>query len=85
VAELADALDSGAKTTRLANPVPSTQPAENAGFVFGARWRTLAGFCGEWARNGHGAAGVNPSVETIRDWHTCRSRPRDLTDGQGKC
>jgi hypothetical protein len=44
MAELADALDSGAKTTGLANSLPSTQPAEKAGFVFGVRWSTLAGF-----------------------------------------
>jgi hypothetical protein len=44
VAELADALDSGAKTARLANIVPSTQPAENAGFFIVGRWHLLAVF-----------------------------------------
>ena len=63
MAELADALDSGAKTARLANPVPSTEPAENAGFVFGARWRTLAGFCGEWANIGQRQAGAGSEIK----------------------
>jgi hypothetical protein len=44
VAELADALDSGAKSAIPASPLPTIQPSDNPRFDFVAHWRVLAGF-----------------------------------------
>jgi uncharacterized protein DUF4238 len=69
MAELADALASAAKTDRLANGVPSTKPAENAGFVVCGHWRTLAGFAGNWAQIGHGPGARRFRRAGVQSWH----------------
>jgi len=44
------------------------------------RWATLP--CRGWAQNWAQCYGVNPSVETILDWHTCRYSDRGCSGGQ---
>jgi hypothetical protein len=44
VAELADALDSGAKSAIVATALPSIQTSENPQVGFVAHWRVLADF-----------------------------------------
>jgi hypothetical protein len=44
MAELADALDSGAKTSSFSSLLPSIQTSENSGFDFCGRWRSLVSF-----------------------------------------